>query len=80
VQSSTDVTSADTARQRRPSPSTVAFVSCRRSARAGGDDDVRAGLGQPAGEVDAEAGRGAGDDGDLAVEAEAIQEAHGLAP
>jgi hypothetical protein len=46
---------------------------------AGGDDDVGAGLGQAAGEVDAEPGRGAGDHGDLAVEAEAIQDAHGAA-
>ncbi len=41
---------------------------------AGADRDVGAGLGEPGGERGAEPGRGAGDDGDLAVEAEAVEQ------
>src|SRR5205085_5730834 len=40
-------------------------------------DDVRARLPQALGEGDAEAGRRAGDDRDLAVEAELVEHAHG---
>ena len=44
---------------------------------AGADGDVGAGLGQPDGERGPEAGGGAGDDGDLAVEAKFVQYRHG---
>ena len=46
---------------------------------AGADDDVGAGLGQAGGERGPEAGGGAGDDGDLAVEPEAVEDCHGSA-
>ncbi len=42
----------------------------------GADGDVGARLGEPDGERGAEAGGGAGDDGDLAVEPEAIEDGH----
>ena len=61
-------------RARRPAAST----SCRGvvelvdAARA--EDDVGARLGEGLSERDAEAGGGAGDDGDLAVEAERVED------
>ena len=46
---------------------------------AGADGDVGARLGEADGERGAEAGGGAGDDGDLAVEPEAVEDGHGAA-
>ena len=76
-QSSGSETSASIARQRRPCASTRSLVVCEAVGAAGADRDVGAGLGEAVGERDAEAGGGAGDDGHLAVEAEAVDEAHG---
>src|SRR3972149_4921812 len=45
---------------------------------AGGGDDVAAGVAEGEGHRPAEAAAGAGDDGDLAVEAELIENCHGL--
>src|SRR3972149_10231566 len=47
-------------------------------ARAGGGDDVAAGVGEGEGHGLAEAAPGAGDDGGFAVEAELIEDCHGL--
>ena len=41
---------------------------------AGGHDDVRAGLGERGGDAEADAAGGAGDEGDLSVEAEAVED------
>ena len=47
---------------------------------ARGEDDVGAGFGERHGEPRAEAGGRAGDDGDLVVESETIQNGHGDSP
>src|SRR3954469_23905681 len=90
VQSSGSETSAVTARQRRPSASTSRLVCWRRSVRraqngaagAGGGGPAAqgaaaGGAAEPGGEGRAEPRRGAGDDGDLAVEPETVDDGHG---
>ena len=73
------VTSVCTARALRPAASTSAFVSSSRSIAAGTEDHVGTGLGEALGDGDTEPGGGAGDQGHLAVEAEAVERGrHGV--
>ena len=65
-------TSVATVSARRPAASTSAAVSREPVDPAGAEHDVGAGLGEGLREGDAEPAGGAGDDGDLAVEAEQV--------
>ena len=67
-------TSAVTATQRRPSASTCSAVSLRRSVRRAPIATSAPASASADGERGAEAGGGAGDDGDLAVEPEAVED------
>ena len=76
VHDSGSLTSACTARQRRPTASTFSLVACEPIDAPRADDHIGAGLRKRLGEVHPEPRGGAGDDDDLVVETEAVEDAH----
>ena len=70
------MTSQVTARQRSALVADEAGRLVDLVLRAGGRDDVGAGVGEGDGHRAAEAAPGAGDDGDFAVEAKLVEDAH----
>ena len=74
VQSSGTPTSAGIATQRRPSVAHALGGLLQAFGAAGADGDVGAGFGEAGGKGGAEPRGGAGDDGDLAVEPEAVDD------